>query len=192
MTRWRIRLVPSLSRVAAFFVCEPFPFFVCERLLNLWITGPAFPTPPRLRASVPSRQAPHILGRPESDEPGSGSAQTDQPAPLAKGDPFACHGFSSQMTLGLAKCLLGFASMKNKTREKRAPAKPLQSGQVWQMEDSSLRVGLVGKTLVHYKHFNNQVKRSPVSLSSKDALQRFLLENDAVLIQEGEAPRPLP
>ena len=51
------------------------------------------------------------------------------------------------------------------------------------MEDSNLQIGLVGKTLVHYKLFKGQIKRSPVSISNKDALERFLQEHQAVLAQ---------
>ena len=52
------------------------------------------------------------------------------------------------------------------------------------MEGSHLRIGLVGKTLVHYKHFKGQVKRSPISLSGKAVLDRFLRVNKAILVQE--------
>jgi hypothetical protein len=74
--------------------------------------------------------------------------------------------------------------MKNKMRKSRIVLQPFQSGQVWQMEDSNLQIGLVGKTLVHYKLYKGQIKRSPVSLSNKDALERFLQDNQAVLAQE--------
>lgn len=74
--------------------------------------------------------------------------------------------------------------MKNKMRKSRIVLQPFQSGQIWQMEDSNLQIGLVGKTLVHYKHYKGQIKRSPVSLSNKDALERFLQDNQAVLAQE--------
>jgi hypothetical protein len=55
------------------------------------------------------------------------------------------------------------------------------------MEDSHLEIGLIGKTLVHYKHYKGQMKRSPVSLLNKDALAKFLLENQAVLVQQQPA-----
>ena len=64
---------------------------------------------------------------------------------------------------------------------------PFQSGQIWQLEDSNLQIGLVGKTLVHYKHYKGEMKRSPVSLLNKDALERFLQDNQAVLVQ----PEPI-
>ncbi len=74
--------------------------------------------------------------------------------------------------------------MKNTMPKNRMPLQPFQSGQIWQMEGSRLRIGLVGKTLVHYKHFKGEVKRSPISLSGKAALERFLRVNKAILIQE--------
>jgi hypothetical protein len=76
--------------------------------------------------------------------------------------------------------------MKNKTQQ-RILLTPLQTGQVWQLADSHLRIGLVGRTLVHYKHCKGLVKASPVYLSSKAALQEFLERHNAVLL---EAPRP--
>jgi hypothetical protein len=71
--------------------------------------------------------------------------------------------------------------MKNTMRKNRDPLPPFQSGQVWQMEGSHLRIGLVGKTLVHYKHFKGQLKRSPVSLTGKVVLEKYLRQNKAVL-----------
>lgn len=81
--------------------------------------------------------------------------------------------------------------MKNKTRQSRVLLTPLQTGQVWQLADSHLRIGLVGRTLVHYKHYKGLAKASPVFLSSKGALEKFLEEHKAVLLQEpSPAPRP--
>jgi hypothetical protein len=72
--------------------------------------------------------------------------------------------------------------MKNTRRKGRAALQPFQTGQVWQMEDSHLQIGLIGKTLVHYKHYKGQMKRSPVSLLNKDSLQKFLQDNRAKLV----------
>jgi hypothetical protein len=74
--------------------------------------------------------------------------------------------------------------VKNTLQNNRIPLEPFQSGQIWQMEGSHLRIGLVGKTLVHYKHFKGEAKRSPVSLSGKAALEKFLRVNKAILVQE--------
>ena len=73
--------------------------------------------------------------------------------------------------------------MKTKTRQSKTFLAPLESGQVWQVGDSHLRIGLVGKTLVHYKHYKGLVKASPVFLSSKEALEKLLEEQKAVLLQ---------
>ena len=65
----------------------------------------------------------------------------------------------------------------------RIPQKPLQTGQVWQMEDSHLHVDLVGKHLVHYKLVKREAKRTPMSLSNIKAVEKYLKDNKAVLIQ---------
>jgi hypothetical protein len=73
--------------------------------------------------------------------------------------------------------------MKSKLSKSRVLLQPFESGQIWQMEGSRLEISLIGKTLVHYKHYKTQMKRSPVSLLNKDALERFLQDNQAVLVQ---------
>jgi len=80
--------------------------------------------------------------------------------------------------------------MKNKLRRARARSllQPLESGQVWQLEDSRLEIGLVGKTLVHYKHFKGDMKRSPGALLNKITLEKFLRENRAVLVPRTTSP----
>jgi hypothetical protein len=75
-------------------------------------------------------------------------------------------------------------SMKSKLRKNRVVLQPFESGQIWQMEGSQLEIGLIGKTLVHYKHYKGEMKRSPVSLLNKDALERFLQDKQAVLVQQ--------
>ena len=70
--------------------------------------------------------------------------------------------------------------MKHKT----APAlKPLQTGQVWQMGDANLHIGVVGKRLVHYKLYRGQTKRAPISLSGKEVLEKYLRQSKAVLVR---------
>jgi hypothetical protein len=49
------------------------------------------------------------------------------------------------------------------------------------MKDSNLRIGIVGKRLVHYKHFKGQAKRAGLSIVSIPALEKYLEENNAVL-----------
>jgi len=51
------------------------------------------------------------------------------------------------------------------------------------MENSNVHIGLIGKTLVHYKHYRGNVPRAPVSLAGKAVLGKYLVENQAVLVQ---------
>ena len=53
---------------------------------------------------------------------------------------------------------------------------------MWKMLNSNLHIGMIGKTLVHYKHFKTEAKRAPISLCSKGALEQYLIENNAVLV----------
>jgi hypothetical protein len=70
-----------------------------------------------------------------------------------------------------------------KLRKKPTPLQPFQDGQIWQLGDSNLQIAHVGKTLVHYKHYKAQTKRSPVRLSNKGVLEKFLQDNDAILLR---------
>ena len=65
----------------------------------------------------------------------------------------------------------------------RVPLKPLETGQVWQMEDSHLQIDMVGKHLVHYKLIKREAKRTPMSLSNIKTVEKFLKQNKAVLVQ---------
>jgi hypothetical protein len=58
----------------------------------------------------------------------------------------------------------------------------LQNGQIWRMKDANLHVEGVGKRLVHYKLFKGTAKRAPISLSGKEAVEKYLETNKAVLI----------
>ena len=49
------------------------------------------------------------------------------------------------------------------------------------MKGSHVLIGLVGKTLVHYKLLKGEVTRGPNSLTSQIALQQYLKKNKAVL-----------
>jgi hypothetical protein len=66
----------------------------------------------------------------------------------------------------------------------RIPLPPFLCGQVWELPDSRLHIGLVGKTLVHYKQYQGQTKRAPVSLANKVVLEKYLIAQKAVLLQE--------
>lgn len=79
-------------------------------------------------------------------------------------------------------------SIEIKTRKTRTLIPPFESGQIWQMGDANLEIGLVGKRLVHYKHYKAQAKRPPTLLSGKATLERFLQKQRATLLRE--PPRP--
>ncbi len=67
-------------------------------------------------------------------------------------------------------------------QKSRIPLKPLETGQVWRMEDSHLDIDLVGKYLVHYKLIKQEAKRTPMSLSSIKDVEKYLKVNKAVLV----------
>lgn len=64
------------------------------------------------------------------------------------------------------------------------------TGQVWQLADSKLEIGLVGRTLVHYKHYKGLALRPPTQLSSKTSLQKFLSDQEAVLLAKAPVLGP--
>jgi len=68
-------------------------------------------------------------------------------------------------------------------RKSRIPANPLVTGQVWRMEGSRLHIELVGKHLVHYKLIKDEAKRTPLSLSNKRSVEKYLKDKKAVLVQ---------
>ena len=51
------------------------------------------------------------------------------------------------------------------------------------MEDSRLHIELVGKHLVHYKLIKGGAKRTPLSLSNKKSVEKYLKDNQAVLVE---------
>lgn len=55
------------------------------------------------------------------------------------------------------------------------------------MGDANLEIGLVGKRLVHYKHYKAKAKRPPTQLSGKAALEKFLQKQRAILLSEAPA-----
>ena len=67
-------------------------------------------------------------------------------------------------------------------QKSRIPPKPLETGQVWRMVDSHLDIDLVGKYLVHYKLIKQEVKRTPMSLSSIKDVEKYLKDHKAVLV----------
>jgi hypothetical protein len=69
-------------------------------------------------------------------------------------------------------------------QKSRIPANLLETGQVWRMDGARLLVELVGKHLVHYKLIKGEAKRTPLSLSNKKAVEKYLKDNKAVLAEE--------
>ncbi len=68
---------------------------------------------------------------------------------------------------------------------KLAP-KALEKGQLWKMGDTHIEIMEVGKTLTHYRRFQNQ-KRVPTSLGAIRTVQDYLHENGAKLIKKKAA-----
>jgi hypothetical protein len=62
--------------------------------------------------------------------------------------------------------------------------KVFQSGQVWKLADSSLEIVLVGRMLVHYKHYKIKKQRLSTSLISREKLEKYLNDNQAILVPE--------
>ena len=67
--------------------------------------------------------------------------------------------------------------------KQRIAAEQLVNGQVWQLGDSNLLIKLVGKRLVHYKHFKGKNHRAPISLSGKEVLEKYLKVKKGILVQ---------
>lgn len=66
---------------------------------------------------------------------------------------------------------------------------PLAAGQIWELGDSTIEITLVGRTLVHYKKIPHGMKRIPTSLLNKDALEKYMRESRAVLMNGGQPGR---
>ena len=74
--------------------------------------------------------------------------------------------------------------MKDARRRNQDPPQPLQTGQIWQMADSQVKIGTVGKRLVHYKYYKGDTKRPPSSLANLVVLEKFLRANNATLLRQ--------
>jgi hypothetical protein len=59
---------------------------------------------------------------------------------------------------------------------------PLETGQIWRMAELNLRVGLVGKLLVHYKLAKPDAVRSSNSCSGIATVEKYLKKNKAILV----------
>ncbi|MGO8838345.1 MAG: hypothetical protein ACLP7I_05975 [Limisphaerales bacterium] len=74
--------------------------------------------------------------------------------------------------------------MRNIKSTQRIGRQPLETGQTWRMAELNLRVGLVGKLLVHYKLAKPDAVRSSNSVSPIASVEKYLKKNKAVLVQE--------
>ena len=66
---------------------------------------------------------------------------------------------------------------------KKTAVVPLAKGQLWKMEDKQIEIMEVGKTLTHYRLYQNQ-KRVPISLGGIGAVQSYLKTNRAKLVRK--------
>ena len=69
----------------------------------------------------------------------------------------------------------------NMTKKNPVALVPFQPGQVWELDGSKVEIGLVGKLLVHYRHYRNKTHGVPTSLASKTQLGAFLRKQKAIL-----------
>jgi hypothetical protein len=74
--------------------------------------------------------------------------------------------------------------MRKTKLTRRFSLKPLETGQLWRVAELNLRVGLIGKWLVHYKLAKPDAVRTQTSVSGKRVVEKYLKKNKAVLIQE--------
>ena len=65
---------------------------------------------------------------------------------------------------------------------RRTRLQPLETGQVWRMPEANLRVGMVGKLLVHYKLGKPDAVRVANSCSGIATIEKYLKEHKAVLV----------
>ena len=74
--------------------------------------------------------------------------------------------------------------MRKTKLTRRFSLKPLETGQLWRVAELNLRVGLIGKWLVHYKLAKPDAVRIPNSVTGRATMEKYLKKNRAVLIQE--------
>jgi len=74
--------------------------------------------------------------------------------------------------------------MRNIKPTRRIRLQPLETGQMWRMAELNLRVGMVGKLLVHYKLAKPNAVRVSNSVSPITSVEKYLKKNKAVLVQE--------
>ena len=59
----------------------------------------------------------------------------------------------------------------------------IEDGQVWQMDETTCRIGQLGKKLVHYILFKGQPTHNAPIVTNKDVLKKYLMEMKAVLVR---------
>jgi hypothetical protein len=69
-------------------------------------------------------------------------------------------------------------------KKPRFELKPFQAGQIWDVDGVSLRIDMVGKTLVQYKRFKGKPRGMPASLATKPELEKYLTEHKAILARQ--------
>ena len=74
--------------------------------------------------------------------------------------------------------------MRKTKLTRRFSLKPLETGQLWRVAELNLRVGLIGKWLVHYKLAKPDAVRIPNSVTGRATMEKYLKKNKAVLIRE--------
>ncbi len=65
----------------------------------------------------------------------------------------------------------------------KSTLQPLVKGQLWKIKDVHVEIMEVGKTLTHYRLYQNQ-KRVPISLGGIGTVQEYLKKNKAVLVKK--------
>jgi hypothetical protein len=77
----------------------------------------------------------------------------------------------------------GARSIMTKTKPaRRQQLQPLETGQIWQMPEANLQVGMVGKLLVHYKLGKPNAIRVANSCNGIKTIEKYLKANKAVLV----------
>jgi hypothetical protein len=78
--------------------------------------------------------------------------------------------------------MLRDTSAKFMKSKKNTPPPQLAKGQLWHTEKGHVEIMEVGKTLTHYRLFQNQ-KRVPTSLGRIEMVQDFLQNHQAKLVK---------
>jgi hypothetical protein len=69
-----------------------------------------------------------------------------------------------------------------KLKKTSPPPPELAKGQLWQTEKGQVEIMEVGKTLTHYRLFQNQ-RRAPTNLGRIQMVQDYLIKNQAKLVK---------